>query len=88
MGSSHYLLHAVALPLVAKRRQAEQVSLLHLSVHLVVGRLVPGGGHQVNRHLRQLTHHLSHVPLRDQPPHHSAGCKSNTRELALKKMKK
>lgn len=67
-----YLLHAVALPLVAQGGQAEQVSLLHLSVDLVVSCLVPGGGHQVNCHLRELTHHLSHIPLRDQPPHHSA----------------
>lgn len=47
-----YLLHAVALSLVAQGGQAEQVSLLHLCVDLVVGCLIPGGGHQVNRLLR------------------------------------
>lgn len=67
-----YLLHAVALSLVAQGGQAEQVSLLHLSVDLVIGRFIPGRGHQVNRHLWELTNHLSHIPFRDQPPHHSA----------------
>ncbi|KAG7258203.1 hypothetical protein CRUP_001852, partial [Coryphaenoides rupestris] len=64
------MLRAVALPLVAERGQADQVGLLHQGVHLVVGRLVPGGGHQVHRHLRQIADHLRHVPLRDQTPHH------------------
>lgn len=46
-----YLLHAVALSLVTQGGEAEKVSLLHLGVDLVVCCLVPGGGHQVNRHL-------------------------------------
>lgn len=47
-----YLLHAVALSLVAQGGQAEQMSLLHLGIDLVVSCLIPGGGHQVNCHLR------------------------------------
>lgn len=50
------------------------MGLLHQCVNLVVGRLVRAGGHQVHGDQGQLAYHLSHVPLRDQPPHHCARC--------------
>lgn len=46
-----YLFHAVALSLITEGRQADQMSLLHLSISLVVSCLIPSGGHQVNCNL-------------------------------------